>query len=86
MEELFLCYYERSGRRGRLSIDPRATARKLAAFARQLRSICLRRNKPSELWRIEEVLEAARKDLESMAFAPAKKLKIATPRVRLRRR
>jgi len=86
MEELFLCYYERSGRRGRLSIDPRATARKLAAFARQLRSIWLRRNKPSELWRIEEVLEAARKDLESMAFAPAKKLKIATPRVRLRRR
>jgi hypothetical protein len=86
MEELFLCYFERSGRRGRLSIDPRATARKFAAFARQLRSVWLRRNKPSELWRIEEVLGAAQKDLESMAPARAKKLKTSASRVRLRKR
>ena len=86
MEELFICYYERSGRPGRLAIDPRATARKIAAFTLQLRSVWLRRNKPSELWRIEEVLGAVRKDLESMDPDAAKKLKKPVPRVRLKKR
>ena len=74
MEEFFLNLYERTGRPGRLSVDPPETMRRLRELTRQLKVVWHRRNKPSEFYRVEEVLTAARQDLEKHAGRP-KKLK-----------
>lgn len=70
MEEVFLSYFHRTGRGGRMSVDFRKTVRKLGEMKRQLRQVWNKRNKPSELYRIEEVLDAAARDLEKHHAIP----------------
>jgi hypothetical protein len=63
MEEVILFHYEHSGRKGRLTVKPRETITRLRDLKRQLRSVWLKRNKPSELYRIDDVLTSVIQDL-----------------------
>lgn len=67
LEEIVLCLYERSGRKGRLAVKPRDTITRIRQLKRDLRRVWLKRNKPSELYRIEELLDAVVHDLQRPA-------------------
>ncbi|MEZ0216818.1 MAG: family 20 glycosylhydrolase [Rariglobus sp.] len=63
MEELHLVYHHRAGKLKKSLVAPRAVATRLADLDRRLARVWLRRNKPSELHRVREVLQTAATDL-----------------------
>ena len=63
MEELYLVYHHRAGKVKTPAVPASAVAARLAELDRRLAGVWLRRNKPSELYRIREVLQAATADL-----------------------
>jgi hypothetical protein len=65
MEELHLVYHRRAGKVKKASVSPRMVATHLAELDRRLARVWLRRNKPSELHRVREVLQAAAADLRA---------------------
>ena len=64
MEELYLVYHRRAGKLKKLPFPTAAVAARAADLDRRLARVWLRRNKPSELHRIREVLRAAIDDLQ----------------------
>lgn len=63
MEELHLAYHHRAGNLKKPAVTPAAVALRVAELDRRLARVWLRRNKPSELHRIREVLHAVAADL-----------------------
>ena len=64
MEELYLVYHHRAGKLKNPVVQSAAVAGRLGELDRRLAGVWLRRNKPSELYRIREVLQAAIADLK----------------------
>ncbi len=65
MEEWHLFQQHESGRSKRLLCDPVRTATRLRELDRRLAAVWRKRNKPSEYYRISEVLRRAAKKMES---------------------
>jgi hypothetical protein len=63
MEELYIIYHKRAGRRVRLRLSAPQVAGRVRQLRKDLRAVWLRRNRASELHRIEAVLEAVESDL-----------------------
>ena len=56
MEEIYLIFHHQAGKSGRLEVVPRLVAQRILRFERRLASVWKRRNKPSEYFRIRDVL------------------------------
>lgn len=65
LEEMHLVYYYRAGKTKRLLADPGKIAKNLHLLEKNLSSVWLKRNKPSEYFRVREVLQKAEKDMQA---------------------
>lgn len=64
MEELYLFFHQRAGKTRKCYIDPCSTAKRIRELDQRLSIVWMKRNKPSELFRVREILNAAAEDLE----------------------